>query len=193
MPNLVDNPGQTTLTITGNFLTDFANSAGEHGVDGKPTPLVFSDPVSVNTGTATGVFGTLALTADGTYTYTASVAGQAAVNQLGSDRISEALNQQFSGAAPFLAPLEDEFVVTVTNGTQTTQELLALYIEGANATKTTTAVTGTAASTLLLTYTDLYDPAHSFSELITVNGGAAHSSPTFRSSPAIRPWSAWRW
>jgi hypothetical protein len=85
--------------------------------------LVFSDPVSVNTGTATGVFGTLALTADGTYTYTANVAGQAAVNQLGSDRISEALNQQFSGAAPFLAPLEDEFVVTVTNGAQTAQEL----------------------------------------------------------------------
>ena len=177
VPNLVDNPGQTTLTITGNFLTDFANSAGEHGVDGKPLPLLFSDPVSVNTGTAAGVFGTLALTADGTYTYTANVAGQAAVNQLGSDRISEALNQQFSGAAPFLAPLEDEFVVTVTNGTQTAQELLALYLEGADATKTTTAVTGTVPiggvpATLLLTYTDLYDPAHSFSELITVNGGA---------------------
>ena len=50
--------------------------------------------------------------------------------------------------------------------------MLALYIEGANAKTTTTAVTGTAASTLLLTYTDLYDPAHSFSELITVNGAA---------------------
>src|SRR6185437_8477655 len=87
-------------------------------------------------------------------------------------RSSEALNQQYSGAAPYLAPLEDEFVVTVTNGTQTTQELLALYVEGANVTQTTTAVTGTAPSTLLLTYTDLYDPAHSFSELITVNNGA---------------------
>jgi len=176
VPNLVDNPGQTTLTITGNFVTDFANSGGIHGVDGAPS-LTFSNPVSVNTGTATGMFGTLALAADGTYTYTANVAGQAAVNQLGSDRISEALNQQFSGAAPYLAPLEDEFVVTVTNGTQTTSELLALYIEGADATKTTTAVTGTAASTLLLTYTDLYDPAHSFSELVTVNA-ASHQLVT---------------
>jgi hypothetical protein len=63
-------------------------------------------------------------------------------------------------------------VVTVTNGTQTQSELLALYIEGADATKTTTAVTGTVPSTLLLTYTDLYDPAHSFSETIVVNGAA---------------------
>lgn len=171
VPNLVDNPGQTTLTIIGNFVTDFANSGGIHGVNGAPS-LSFSNPVSVNTGTAHGQFGTLALAANGTYTYTVDVAGQAAVNQLGSDRISEALNQQFSGTTPFLAPLEDEFVVTVTNGTQTTQELIALYIEGADATKTTTAVTGTVGSTLLLTYTDLYDPAHSFSELITVNGGA---------------------
>lgn len=176
VPNLVDNPGQTTLTITGNFVTDFANSGGIHGVNGSPS-LTFSNPVSVNTGMAAGTFGTLTLDADGTYTYTASVTAQAAVNQLGSDRISEALNQQFSGAASFLAPLEDEFVVTVTNGTQTTSELLALYIEGADATKTTTAVTGTVASTLLLTYTDLYDPAHSFSELVTVNA-AAHQLVT---------------
>lgn len=176
VPNLVDNPGQTTLTITGNFVTDFANSGGIHGVNGAPS-LTFSNPVSVNTGTATGMFGKLALASDGTYTYTVDVAGQAAVNHLASDRISEALNQQYSGAAPYLAPLEDEFVVTVTNGTQTTQELLALYIEGANAKTTTTAVTGTAGSTLLLTYTDLYNPAHSFSELVTVNAGA-HSFTT---------------
>src|SRR5262249_26732207 len=157
----------------GNFVTDFANSGGIHGVNGAPS-LSFSNPVSVNTGTAHGQFGTLSLNSDGTYTYTVDVAGQAAVNQLGSDRLSEPLNHQYAGAAPYLALLEDEFVVTVTNGTQTTQELLALYIEGADAKTTTTSVTGVAAatSTLLLTYTDLYDPAHSFSELITVNGGA---------------------
>lgn len=174
VPNLVDNPGQTTLTITGNFLTDFANSGGTHGVDGAPT-LTFSNPVSVDTGTATGEFGTLSLSSNGTYTYTVDVAAETAANQLGSDRISEALNQQFSGAAPYLAPLEDEFVVTVSNGTTTKSELLALYVEGADVTRTTTAVAGTAAvpgTTLLLTYTDLYDPAHSFSELVTVNAGA---------------------
>ncbi len=170
VPHLGD-PNPTTMTISGNFVTDFANSGGVHGVNGSPT-LTFSNPVSVNTGTSTGMFGTLSVDTSGNYTYTVDVAGQTAVNQLGSDRISEALNQQYSGAAPYLAPLEDEFVVTVTNGTQTTQELIALYVEGANVTSTTTAVTGTAPSTLLLTYTDLYDPAHSFSELITVNGGA---------------------
>ncbi|HEV8016013.1 MAG TPA: hypothetical protein VGP48_10790 [Stellaceae bacterium] len=171
VPNLVDNPGQNTLTITGNFVTDFLDSGGTRGVDGAPS-LTFSNPISVSTGTASGEFGTLALAANGTYTYTVNVAAEPAVNMLGSDRISEALNQQFSGAAPFLAPLEDEFVVTVTNGTQTQTELLALYIEGADATKTTTAVAGSAPATVLLTYTDLYDPAHSFSETITVNAAA---------------------
>ncbi|HVA15045.1 MAG TPA: VCBS domain-containing protein [Stellaceae bacterium] len=171
VPNLVDNPGQTTLTISGNFLTDFTNSGGLHGVNGSPTPT-FSNAVSVSTGTATGEFGTLAVTAGGTYTYTVDVATEAAVNQLGSDRISEALNQQYSGAAPYLAPLEDEFVVTVSNGSHTQSELLALYIEGADATKTTNAVTGVGAATVLLTYTDLYDPAHSFQEILTVNAAA---------------------
>lgn len=175
VPNLVDDPSATTVTITGNFLNDFAASGGLHGVNGSPTPI-FSDPVSVSTGTATGEFGTLSLAADGTYTYTADFAGQAALNELGSDRLSDALHQQFTGAAPYLAPLEDEFVVTVTNGTQTQSELLALYLEGADATHTTTAVTGTVigapSATMLLTYTDLYDPAHSLSETVTVNAAA---------------------
>lgn len=171
VPNLVDDPGQTTLTITGNFLTDYADSGGLHGVNGAPT-LTFSNPVSVDTGTATGEFGTLTLTSAGTYTYTVDVAAETAANELGSDRISEALSQQFSGATPYLAPLEDEFVVTVSNGTTTQSELLALYIEGADATKTTTAVAGVGTATVLLTYTDLYDPAHSFSELVTVNAAA---------------------
>ena len=176
VPNLVDDPGQTTVTITGNFLTDFTeNSGGTRGVDGTPT-ITFSNAVSVSTGTAHGEFGTLTVSANGTYTYVADVTSQSAVNELGSDRISEALNQQFSGAAPFLAPLEDEFVVTVTNGTETaSEELLALYIEGADATKTTTAVGGTGIggpATVLLTYTDLYDPAHSFQEVVTVGAGS---------------------
>jgi hypothetical protein len=106
---------------------------------------------------------------DGSYTYTLNATGIAAASQLGSDFLSQDLGNPSTADTPY--PLLDLFTVTVDNGSETASQQLAMYTVGSNITpnETTASVSGTTAGAqVLLTYTDLADPAHSFQEVLTV-------------------------
>jgi hypothetical protein len=127
------------------------------------------DPLTDPAGVAAGVWGSLNMQGDGSYTYTLNATGIAAASQLGSDILSQELGNPTSPDAAY--PLLDLFTVTVDNGFETASQQLAMYTVGANVTpnETTASVSGTTAGAhVLLTYTDLADPAHSFQEILTV-------------------------
>ena len=165
--------------ITGNFITDTIN--GHQVVTSTPAASVTSfhfgapgSPVVAAGGSITGNFGTLTVNANGSYVYHTDVSTNPVLNQLGSDFLSQALTQSVTqppGTA-FYYPVSDTYDVTVTNGTDTATAPLVMYVHGADVI-TTTATIGAiagAGTQVLLTYTDLYNPAHSFETIATADG-----------------------
>jgi hypothetical protein len=127
------------------------------------------DPLTDPADVASGMWGSLNMLSDGSYTYTLDATGIAAASQLGSDFLSQQLGTPSSPDSPY--PLLDLFTVTIDNGSETASQQLAMYTVGNNIvpSETTASVSGsTAGAHVLLTYTDLADPAHSFQEMLTV-------------------------
>jgi hypothetical protein len=163
---------------TGDLMTD--SYFGHQIVTSDPAAhvdsYVFWQPGSVAVdaltdpgGSAAGMWGSLNMLSDGSYTYTLNATGIDAASQLGSDFLSQQLGNPGSPDTPY--PLLDLFTVTVDNGFETASQQLAMYTVGNNIVpnQTTASISGsTAGAHVLLTYTDLADPAHSFQEMLTV-------------------------
>ncbi|HEY1503625.1 MAG TPA: hypothetical protein VGF92_04950 [Stellaceae bacterium] len=127
------------------------------------------DPAADPAGAAAGMWGSLNMLSDGSYTYALNATGVAAASQLGSDILSQELGSPGSPDTPY--PLLDLFTATVDNGFQTASQQLAIYTVADNVapSQTTASISGSAAGAqVLLTYTDLADPAHSFQETLTI-------------------------
>ena len=171
----LDYPATTT---TGNVMTD--SFFGHSIVISEPPAQVDSyvfwqpgsvvvDPATDPAGVAPGLWGSLNMQTNGSYSYTLNATGIAAGSQLSADILSQELSNPGTPDTPY--PLLDLFTVTVDNGFDTASQQLAMYTVATNImpNETTASVSGTTAGApVLLTYTDLADPAHSFQELVTV-------------------------
>lgn len=198
-----------TPTISSDYFTDTNYGTGQPIFNISPS----SPPVSVESyygvvpagpvvtpGTvAHGTYGDLLFAPPGTsgdYTYSiTNFSGHGSVSQLATDVISEVIAQQgldaIQGAIP-LAVYKDEFAVTTTNGTDTESRDLNFFTFGAvapaeAASATNATVPPTSSATMLLTYTDAVDPAHSFQQLVTVDPGTGQVHFTPESTTYVQP------
>jgi VCBS repeat-containing protein len=180
------------ITGSGDYFTDVNPYTHQPVVSSSPAASVasFSSVYSGQPGTfgtpLEGQFGALTMNANGVYSYAVDAAHQAAVSQIGTDQISQELNN--IGPVPSTYPLQDIYDVTSTNGYVDASQQLVFDVYGADvlSTAASAGVTAAAATTLLLTYTDAVDPAHSFQQLVTVSGGGT-VTVTPESSTYVQP------
>jgi hypothetical protein len=157
------------------FVTEFATPGA--------APLTFGT-VAPAGGTLEGAFGSLTMNANGSYTYNlgpgTTANGTAVLPELGSDLLSQTQNAHFS---TYSYEFQDPFDVVTSNGTETVGDppadikqiqfdFFAAVVPSAPAALVVAAAPA-ATTELLLTYTDMVDPAHSFQQLVSVSTGGA--------------------
>jgi hypothetical protein len=184
----------TGFAITGNYITtDTANGAPIVNPPNSPPVFVteFATPgaaplsfgaVAPAGGTLEGAFGSLTLNANGSYAYHlgpgTTANGTAVLPELGSDLLSQTQNAHFS---TYSYEFQDPFDVVTSNGSETVGDppadikqiqfdFFAAVVPSAPAAMLVNP--SGAPAELLLTYTDLVDPAHSFQQLVSAPGGA---------------------
>ncbi|MGH6995649.1 MAG: VCBS domain-containing protein, partial [Stellaceae bacterium] len=188
-----------TIDVTGNYITDVVASSPAAFITDFWTPG--SPPPAFGThanpgGTLNGQFGTFTIDSAGTYDYTLSTASEHTLSQLGTDLMSQAVNQPFH---TYQAGFQDVFDIATSNGFEsagtTPADIKQIQFDfyAANVASTVTAAgevgisTNPASTTeLLLTYTDAVDPAHSFQHLVTVDN-AGHVVVTPESGTIVQP------
>jgi len=142
-------------------------------------PLTFGTHANPGTPLA-GQFGSFTMDTAGNYTYVLSVASEHILSQLGTDFVSQAVNAPYS--AYFQPGFQDTFDVATSNGFDSHGNVgsdikqIQFDFFSSNVTSTPGSVAATsvvpgATTDMLLTYTDLVDPAHSFQQLVHVDSG----------------------
>lgn len=175
------NIGGTSYTIdqTGNYISEVVSSSPAAFITDFWTPG--SPPPAFGThanpgGTLNGQFGTFTIDSAGNYDYQLSATSEHTLSQLGTDLMSQAVNQHFN---TYQAGFQDVFDVATSNGFESAgtapadikQIQFDFYAANVASTAATVGVNAAPASatSMLLTYTDAVDPAHSFQQLVTVD------------------------
>jgi len=193
----------TSISISGNYITtDTFN--GSPVVQSSPAASISaihdpgSPPPAFGTAGTLGVplngqFGALTIAASGAYSYALSAGSEHTLSQLGTDFLSQSVNTPFNTYQP---GFQDVFDITTTNGFDTAgavpsdikQLQFDFYAANVNSTPASfgTATPAATTSDLLMTYTDLVDPAHSFQQLVHVAAGGA-ITVTPESTTVVQP------
>ncbi|HYL31753.1 MAG TPA: VCBS domain-containing protein [Stellaceae bacterium] len=188
-----------TVDLTGNYISEVVSSSPaaliEHYYTLGTQPLTFGTQANPGT-TLAGLYGTFNMDSAGNYSYTLDTTHEHVLSQLGSDMMSQAVNQPFVNQGFYQPGFEDAFDVVTSNGTDTagnlTSDFKQIQFEFNAATVSSTAATvGVGASPLtttsmLLTYTDAVDPAHTFQQLVTVDS-SGHVVVTPESGTIVQP------
>ncbi|HEV2264686.1 MAG TPA: VCBS domain-containing protein [Stellaceae bacterium] len=192
------NVGGTSYTVdqTGNYITEVVSSSPaafitDFWTPGSPPPA-FGTHASPG-GTLNGQFGTFTMDAAGNYDYQLSAASEHTLSQLGTDLMSQAVNQPFH---TYQAGFQDVFDVATSNGFEsagtTPADIKQIQFDFFAANVASTAATigvsvaPTSTTSMLLTYTDAVDPAHSFQQLVTVDN-TGHVVVTPESGTVVQP------
>ncbi|HKR19951.1 MAG TPA: hypothetical protein VJS41_07390 [Stellaceae bacterium] len=188
--------GGGTVDQTGNYISEVVASSPAAFIEGYWTPG--SPPPAFGTHANPGValggqFGTFTMDAAGNYDYQLSAASEHILSQLGTDLMSQAVNQPFH---TYQAGFQDVFDVATSNGFESAgttpadikQIQFDFYAANVASTAATVGVSAAPASTtsMLLTYTDAADPAHSFQQLVTVDN-TGHVAVTPESGTVVQP------
>ena len=188
--------GGGTVDQTGNYISEVVASSPAAFIEGYWTPG--SPPPAFGTHANPGValggqFGTFTMDAAGNYDYQLSAASEHILSQLGTDLMSQAVNQPFH---TYQAGFQDVFDVATSNGFESAgttpadikQIQFDFYAANVAPTAATVGVSAAPASTtsMLLTYTDAADPAHSFQQLVTVDN-TGHVAVTPESGTVVQP------
>ena len=189
--------GGGTADLTGNYITEVVASSPAAFIEHFWTPG--SPPPAFGTqanpgGMLTTQFGTFTMDAAGNYDYQLSAASEHTLSQLGTDLLSQAVNQPFH---TYQAGFQDVFDVATSNGFEsagtTPADIKQIQFDfyAANVASTAATVAGVSTAplsttSLLLTYTDAVDPAHTFQQLVTVDN-AGHVVVTPESGTIVQP------
>jgi len=188
-----------TVDLAGNYISEVVSSSSaafiEHYYTLGTQPLTFGTQANPGT-TLTGLYGTFNMDSAGNYSYTLDTAHEHVLSQLGSDMMSQAVNQPFVNQGFYQPGFEDAFDVVTSNGTDTagnlTSDFKQIQFEFNAATVSSTAATvgvgapQSATTSMLLTYTDAVDPAHTFQQLVTVDS-SGHVVVTPESGTIVQP------
>ncbi|MDE1930541.1 MAG: VCBS domain-containing protein, partial [Alphaproteobacteria bacterium] len=169
-----------TIDVTGNYITDIVASSPaafitDFWTPGSPPPA-FGTHASPG-GTLNGQFGTFTIDSAGNYDYQLSAASEHTLSQLGTDIMSQAVNQPFH---TYQAGFQDVFDIATSNGFESAGttpadikqiqfDFYAANVAAAAASIPTVTPAPASATSMLLTYTDAVDPGHSFQQLVTVD------------------------
>lgn len=185
-----------TVDLTGNYITEVVASSpaafiADFWTPGSPPPA-FGTHASPG-GSLNGQFGTFTIDSAGNYDYQLSAASEHILSQLGSDLMSQTVNQPYHTYQP---GFQDVFDVATSNGFESAgtapadvkQIQFDFYAANVSSNAATVGVTAAPASTtnLLLTYTDAVDPAHSFQQLVAVDN-TGHVVVTPESTTFVQP------
>ncbi|MDE2165142.1 MAG: VCBS domain-containing protein [Alphaproteobacteria bacterium] len=170
--------GGGAVDLIGNYITEVVSSSPAAFITDFWTPG--SPPPAFGThanpgGSLNGQFGTFTINAAGNYDYQLSTASEHTLSQLGSDLMSQSVNQPYH---TYQAGFQDVFDVATSNGfeshgttpadiKQIQFDFYAANVSSAAGSVDVSAHAGT--TELLLTYTDAVDPAHTFQQLVDVN------------------------
>ncbi|MDE2228380.1 MAG: hypothetical protein KGL11_04985 [Alphaproteobacteria bacterium] len=167
-----------TVDLTGNYISEVVSSSPAAFIDGYWTPG--SPPPAFGTHANPGVslagqFGSFVMDSAGNYDYQLSAASEHTLSQLGTDLMSQSVNQPFHTYQP---GFQDVFDVATGNGFEsagtTPADIKQIQFDfyAANVASTAGSINvsahGAGTTELLLTYTDAVDPAHTFQQLVSV-------------------------
>ena len=185
-----------TVDLSGNYITEVVASSPAAFIEGYWTPG--SPPPAFGTHANPGValggqFGTFTMDAAGNYDYQLTAASEHTLSQLGTDLMSQSVNEPFHTYQP---GFQDVFDVATSNGVESAGAVPAdvkqiqfdFYAANVSSAAANVGVSAApaAATSMLLTYTDAVDPAHSFQQLVTVDN-TGHVVVTPESTTIVQP------
>lgn len=172
--------GGGTVDLHGNYITEVVASSPAAFITDFWTPG--SPPPAFGThanpgGSLNGQFGSFTIDSAGNYDYQLSAASEHTLSQLGTDIMSQAVNQPFH---TYQAGFQDVFDIATSNGFESAGttpadikqiqfDFYAANVAAAAASIPTVTPAPASATSMLLTYTDAVDPGHSFQQLVTVD------------------------